>query len=83
MLVQDLRSVREVIIPDGTEKIGSCWFWGSGVEGVDIPASVVEIGIAAFRRCTKLKRVAFSGAKRANTETEEDPVVDAPASSVS
>ena len=83
VLVQNLRSVREVIIPDGTEKIGSCWFWGSGVEGVDIPASVVEIWIAAFRRCTKLKKVAFSEAKRANTETEKDPRADAPASSIS
>ena len=75
--------MKEVIIPDGTEKIGSCWFWGSEVEGVDIPASVAEIGVAAFRRCTKLKRVTFSEAKRASAETEKDPRADAPASSIS
>ena len=49
-----------VVIPDGVEKIGNNWFWGSRVENVRIPASVREIGNCAFRNCKKLRQITFS-----------------------
>ena len=58
--VWDLRSSKEIVIPDGAERIGNCWFWGSGVESVEIPASVREIGADAFGNCKTLKKVTFA-----------------------
>ena len=43
------------------EKVGHRWFWGSGVERVEIPASVREIGPSAFRGCESLERITFLG----------------------
>lgn len=40
--LRDLRNLVQVIIPDGVERIGSYWFWGSLVEKMTIPASVRE-----------------------------------------
>ena len=40
VLVQNLCLQKEVSIPEGTERIGKYWFWGSAVERVEIPASV-------------------------------------------
>ena len=42
--IRDFREMREVIIPDGVERIGNYWFYGTEVENVTIPASVLEIG---------------------------------------
>lgn len=58
--VWDLRNCKEVIIPDGTERVGNHWFWGSDVESVKIPASVREIGADAFCNCKNLKSVTFA-----------------------
>ena len=58
--LQDLCTTKDVVIPDGVERIGNNWFWGSGVESVKIPASVREIGEYAFRNCKKLRQITFS-----------------------
>lgn len=52
-----LRKLREVVIPDGTEKVGNYWFWGSDIESATISASVSEIGVEAFCHCKKLKKL--------------------------
>ena len=52
--------MKNVIIPEGTEKIGNHWFWGSDIESVEIPASVREIGVDAFFKCKCLKSVVFA-----------------------
>ena len=58
--VLDLRDCKEVVIPEGVEKIGNQWFWGSKIETVEIPASVREIGADAFGNCRDLKSVTFA-----------------------
>ena len=57
--IWDLRKLKNVVIPDGVERIGNYLFWGSNIESVTIPASVKEIGEGTFCRCKKLKRVTF------------------------
>ena len=47
--------MKDVVIPEGIEKIGNHWFWGSGIESVTVPASVREIGPDAFYKCKSLK----------------------------
>ena len=49
--------LKEVDIPDGTEKIGSDWFKNTAIEIVKIPASVTEIEAKAFYNCKNLRRV--------------------------
>ena len=49
--------LKEVDIPDGTEKIGSEWFKNTAIEIVKIPASVTEIKTKAFYNCRNLRRV--------------------------
>ena len=54
--IQELRGLKEATIPEGTERVGGYWFWGSGVERVIIPACVRELGTgpsAAARRCER------------------------------
>ena len=58
--VWDLRSCKTVVIPDGTEKIGNYWFYGSMIESVEIPAYVKEIGTETFYNCKNLKRTIFT-----------------------
>lgn len=53
-LLEDLRQMKEIIIPEGTEKIGNYWFYGCEAESVRVPASVRSIGTQAFRNCEKL-----------------------------
>ena len=57
--IQDLRKVKELVIPEGTERIGNYWFCDCAVESVVIPASVKEIGVDAFFKCRNLKKVTF------------------------
>lgn len=57
--IKDLRSLKNVTIPEGTKKIGSYWFWGSNIESVCIPVSVEEIGICTFYGCKDLIKVTF------------------------
>ena len=47
--------MKDVVIPEGIEKIGNHWFWGSGIESVTVPASVREIETNAFYKCKSLK----------------------------
>ena len=60
----DLRNCKQIVIPDGIERIGNHWFWGSLVEHVTIPASVREICVNAFCICEKLKDVIFAEGSR-------------------
>lgn len=57
---QDLRERRQLVIPEGIEKIGDYWFWGTNIENVEIPASVKEIGTGTFYDSKKLKSVTFA-----------------------
>ena len=52
--------MKEMVIPEGTERIGNHWFCCSEVEKVEIPASVREIGADAFYGCKSLTRVTFA-----------------------
>ena len=67
--VWDIRALKDVVIPDGVERIGSRWFWGSGIESVAIPASVREIGAEAFGRCESLRFVTFTESISPETTT--------------
>ena len=58
--VWDLRNCKEVIIPEGTERIGNHWFYRCGIESVEIPVSTRYIGACAFRNCENLNRVVFA-----------------------
>ena len=57
--LQRLRKLKEAVIPDGVERVGNYWFWDSGIESAEIPASVREIGIEAFCYCKNLRRLTF------------------------
>lgn len=58
--VWDLRNCKHAVIPEGTEKIGNQWFWGSEIESIEISASVKEICTDAFCCCQKLRCVTFT-----------------------
>ena len=62
--VWGLRSCREVVIPEGTERIGNYWFYGCDIEDITFPDSVREIGAWAFYKCNKLTSVAFPAGLR-------------------
>lgn len=62
--VWDLRELKNVIIPEGTERIGNSWFCSCGIESVEIPASVKCIDACAFYNCKSLKSVAFAEGSR-------------------
>ena len=59
--IWELRGQKNAVVPEGTERVGNYWFWESGVEIVEIPASVREIGVCAFQNCGKLRRVEVAG----------------------
>ena len=59
--VWDLRKQKNVVVPDGVERIGNQWFWGCEVESVTVPGSVREIGANAFSECKSLREVVFQG----------------------
>lgn len=58
--VWDLRKLKDIVIPEGAERIGNHWFYCTDVESVTVPASVKEIEADAFCRCEKLKGVLFA-----------------------
>lgn len=62
--VWDLRALKDIVIPDGTERIGNYWFFGCGVETVTMPASVTEIGDYAFWKCERLKSLVLAEGSR-------------------
>ena len=49
--------MKNILLPDGFESIGAKCFACSGLEETVFPASVKEIGPAAFSGCWKLKNV--------------------------
>ena len=49
--VWDLRKQKEIVFPEGAERIGNHWFYGADVESIMVPASVKEIGVGAFCKC--------------------------------
>ena len=57
--IWDLKELKDIVIPDGVEKIKNYWFWGAEVERITISASVKEICIEAFYGCEKLSEVVF------------------------
>lgn len=59
-LLRDLRKLADVVIPNGVKRIGSCWFSATGIKSVVIPASVREVGEAAFIKCRALKQITFA-----------------------
>ena len=59
--VWDLRGLKDVVVPEGTEQIGNCWFWDCEVRTVEIPASARAIGTFAFHGCKYLERLTFWG----------------------
>lgn len=54
--LQDLRRLKEIVIPEGVEKIGEYWFSRSDIESVIIPESVQVIEEYAFYKCRELRR---------------------------
>ena len=62
--VVDLRNMKNIVIPNGAEFIGSYWFYDSKVETVVVPASVRRIWTEAFGTCLELKKVTFEGESR-------------------
>ena len=64
MRVSDLRQQSNIVIPEGVERIGSYWFYGSAVQSVAIPSTVKEIGTAAFSNCSRLMKVTFADDSR-------------------
>ena len=62
--VESLRQTKHAVFPEGMEKIGSFWFWGSGIEGMTVPKNVREIGSGAFCNCHNLRRVRFAPKSR-------------------
>lgn len=68
MRVWDLRVLTDVVLPNGITFVGSHWFYECEIKSVEIPASVVEIGVEAFCGCDKLEKLMFNGA--AVTENE-------------
>lgn len=50
--------MRNLVIPDGIEKINDFTFINcSNIESVTLPSTVKEIGQQAFARCEKFSRV--------------------------
>ena len=65
--VWDLRKQKNIIIPGGTEKIGSYWFCGSAAESITVPVSVKEICANAFRNCRNLRTVTLEEGSKLET----------------
>ncbi|QKX38296.1 leucine-rich repeat domain-containing protein [Metamycoplasma hominis] len=57
----DCKYLREVILNEGLEKIGTGVFSNTNIESISIPGSVKEIGESAFSGCWNLKKVIYKG----------------------
>lgn len=60
-----------MVIPEGAERIGDRWFWGSEIEGITFPTSVKEVGGEAFCGCKNLKRIIFSESSKLEKISED------------
>ena len=58
---------RAFAVPEGTTELGPLCFCNSGVERVEVPASVRVVDCYAFSGCRGLREVAFAGAPRVRT----------------
>lgn len=65
--LRDLRGLKDVTIPEGTQEIGEQWFWYSKIESVTVPASLREIRTDSFYNCEGLKSVTFAPGSRLET----------------
>lgn len=61
-----------MLVPDGVERIGTCWFWDCDLESAEIPASVTEIDAHAFYNCKRLIKITFRKGKIGTTESGEN-----------
>ena len=57
----DCANLKEVILNEGLEKIGTGVFSNTNIESITIPDSVEEIGESAFSGCWNLKKVIYKG----------------------
>ena len=57
---RDCRSLKNALLGDGLEEIGSGCFSRSGLEEIAVPSSVRSIGRDAFRSCASLRQITFS-----------------------
>lgn len=56
------RELREVVIPEGALRIPDSMFYGcSGLERVQLPSTLEEIGSHAFAECRSLKSISLAG----------------------
>ena len=58
--VWGLKDQKRVVVPDGVEKVGDCWFCRYGVESLVVPDSVRELRAHAFDGCERLGEVVFA-----------------------
>ena len=58
--ISELQKLRDVVIPDGVERIERSWFQTSNVRSVEVPVSVRIIADGAFQECRDLRRVTFA-----------------------
>lgn len=66
-------SLKTIVIPETVEIIENCAFLGSGIENIDIPDSVIIIGVATFSGCSNLKTASIgSGIKQIWEEAFKD-----------
>jgi len=63
------RRLRNVVLPQNLRTIEDQAFCGSGLEAIDIPPTVLEIGGRAFFDCEHLSRVGFGTAQACKLET--------------
>ncbi len=61
-LLRNLTGVTSFVIPEGVTSIGMSAFYGSGLTTIEIPASVVDMGIRTFSGCASLKSVKLNAA---------------------
>ena len=70
--VWDLFRLREIVIPEGVERIRDYGLCNGEIESVTISASVKEICARAFYKCRKLKRVIFGEVKTAGVGAQSN-----------
>ena len=59
-MIDDMRKLQDVTIPEGVEVIRAHWFYKSHIKSVEIPSSVRKIETEAFCECFYLERVRFA-----------------------